>query len=197
MKNVRVTIYFIMFILIVSVANSENPSKKNKIGFEYNYIKSYLTNSNQFGLNYELFIYDNISLQYGFRLGLPNGRAAFHCHTGLATALYMLYDDNYLKSDAYYSNNDFYNYAVIFLAMVPEGINIYVPYTDKIKFSPMIMPLGFDYINDKYSITSSIGMKMEWNFIEELSLNPFVNVTMFYKESKFFFNAGFFLGIKF
>ncbi|OGU39434.1 MAG: hypothetical protein A2X61_08270 [Ignavibacteria bacterium GWB2_35_12] len=191
-------IIFILTFLILSISSSysqsDNSEKHNDIKISFGYRQSLVmfNNAGQFNVCLEYFVSDNISLDYSLAGNFSSYKTFIHAPLGLVGGLSLLSES--LKSD--YST---YDYLILLLMMIPEGVNYYIPMNEKMNMVPYIHPLGYDYVIDDYSVTGSVGMKFEIEPFDNISLNPFAGIKIFYKHQSatFGFDIGLLFGIKF
>ncbi|MBI5323953.1 MAG: hypothetical protein HZB41_01505 [Ignavibacteriae bacterium] len=163
-----------------------------KISFGYMHSVVKFNNSNMLDLCFEIFINDNISVDYILAGNFSKDNTFIHTPLGLIGGLALLAETR---------ETDFstYDYVILLLILLPEGINYYIPMNEKINVVPYLNPLGYDYLKDDYSITSSIGAKLEINLLKNISLNPFAGIKIFYShpDASFGLDAGVVFGIRF
>lgn len=192
----RYILISILLLLSFEVSNSETDNsekhKDKKISFGYRQSLVKHNNTGQLNICLEYFISERISLDYSLASNFSSDNLFIHAPLGLVGGLGLLSES--LKS--YYNT---YDYLILLLILVPEGVNFYIPMNEKINLVPYIHPLGFDIVSEDNSVTSSVGMKLEFAPIANISLNPFAGIKIFYNHqfATFGFDIGLLFGVKF
>jgi len=192
-RLILISIIF-LFSFEGSYSETDISKKQNDIKISLGYRQSLVmfNNGNQLNVCVEYFISDNTSLDYSLAYNFSSDKTFLHAPLGLVGGFVLL-------AESLGNNFNAEDYLSSLLFVIPEGINFYIPMNEKMNIVPYIHPLGYDYVIDDYSITSSVGAKFEIEPIENISLNPFAGIKIFYKHksAKFGFDIGLLFGIKF
>lgn len=161
------------------------------------------------GLNisYEIFVAKNVSLSYSMGLSLQGKGGGFHTTLGLAGLYYGLSNlDKWGKEDesncSGYYGDDYsdcvqerkgmeYSY-LCFLAILPEGINVYIHPGETFSFITYFDLLGFEFRDNQSYISSNLGLKFGIKLSPNTYLEPKVGVRLNLSQSG---DSGFIWGI--
>jgi len=194
-------LFIIVFLIPFYVLNAQTDSETTNsnpifIGIGYERFIANLTPVNMFALDVELFVSNELSLNYNFSLGILNSKVYIHSYAGLPAALYLMLS-NIGNENTANSSSDILNYISFLLIFVPEGISYHFPMDNKMSLVPYINPLGYEFLGDVNSFSSSIGMKMKINPISDLFIVPYVGIKYLYNLKMHAYNIGATAGLKF
>lgn len=192
--------YLIPIIIIFQFSLNNNSYSqeydKYKISLEYNYLSMRPDFSNMLGLNLEIFLNKKISLNYSLFLGLGDDKTYIHSHSGLFGAAYFVSSD-LLDENRNGSLSDLTRLLAIILFFIPEGVNFYIPASKDLSLVPFFNPLGFDYISKEYTITTGVGMKLNYNISNSIDVSPELEMRYFYKNNRVAYLTGIGFGYRF
>ncbi|TAL68370.1 MAG: hypothetical protein EPN82_11120 [Bacteroidetes bacterium] len=193
--HLKYILFTIIFLLSAeSGISSDNSTKEHdvKISFGYGQSIVHFNNSSQLNFVLEYFISKNLSLDYWFASNFSSDNTFIHTPLGLVAGLTLL-------SETWKTDYSTYDYLILLLIILPEGIHYYMPMNEYVNLVSYLNPLGYDYLVDDYSLSSTIGVKLEIVPLENISINPFAGLKIFYSHpsATFGFDFGFLLGIRF
>lgn len=189
-------IYSLMLAFFL-LALTANASVGTNLSLGYNHFKMGNESTNLWGLNLDIGIVDNWSINYSLLLGFNSNHFYVHTTAGMAGGLdlvaHNLYDEEGDEGSAEGSR------VLGFLLMIlPEGVNYHVPMEgNNIDIIPFFNPLGYDFLGDKYSVSSGIGMKVRYNFPGGFTIAPYAGARYSYKFGKLIYDAGLMFGFTF
>ncbi len=192
----KIIIFSIVFFLSVKLcfSGSDNTGKKDdlKISFGYAQTIVHFNNSSLVKLELELFINKNLSVDYTLSGNFSQKNTFIHAPLGFVAGLALL-------SETRETDFSSYDYLILLLMIIPEGVNYYIPMNDNINLVSYINPLGYDYFADDYSISSSLGAKLELLPLDNFSINPYAGLKLFYSHNSasFGFETGLLVSIIF
>ena len=181
----------------------------NAFTFGYTNISSSAKNMNSLTMSYEVFISENVSLSYSLGLNLSARQGGFHTTLGLAGMYYALASigesetktKSYCRDSYRYGSDDYYEcveeressqYAIAaLLAIVPEGINVYINKGSIFSVVTYFDLLGFEFSDKGSQITSNFGVK----FGVKLGENAYIEPKLGFKVNVSDGSSGFLLGI--
>ncbi len=146
----------IIYLVFLS-AISQNLIAKDNFIVSATYNKNFFSENiiDMYGINIEIFITKNISINYSLTLGSDGRNLALHTTGGIIGGINLL---GYAIEDDYYddeeSSSGFIYGSSVIMMVLPEGINIHVPLSKYISLVPYIHPLGYDYIFNDRTISS-------------------------------------------
>jgi len=192
----------LMFIsLIIVLVLCQNVIAKDKVILTATYNKSFFEtrSCDMVGLNLEIFISKNVSLNYSVLLGGDGRNFALHSTGGLVGGIHLLgYALDAIAEDDGESSSAFYGVSTIFALMLPEGVNLHLPLSQYVTLVPYIHPLGYDYFGPQETLSSSLGLKVMYNIDDKLLVIPQIGVSLFYaSENTTNYNLGVSVGYKF
>lgn len=151
------------------------------------------------GINAEVFVHENFSLNYRFAFTPTGGGTFFHFNSGwvgswnLASiaidAITEEDDDTDLESSLFV--------AALVLFALPEGVSFHIPVNENATLSPFINPLGMEIIDDTGYMTFELGLKLTSIFNENFCVSPYFSYKTLYYNNRSGFAAGFAIGIAF
>lgn len=167
-----------------------NTITKNAYTFGFSNMNATNNKMNSLTLSYEVFVSENVSLSYSLGLNLSNRNGGFHTTLGLAGLYYALESigesesksNSYCRDNYRYGSDDYYDcmedrkssqYAfAALLAIVPEGINVYINKGSAFSVVTYFDLLGFEFSDKGSQITSNLGLKFGIKIGENAYLEP-------------------------
>lgn len=158
-------------------SDSNIVSTNNAFTFGFSNISGTTNTMNSLTVAYEVFVSENVSLSYSLGLNLSNRHGGFHTTLGLAGLYYALESigksesesKSYCRDNYRYGSDDYYEcledressqYAfAALLAIVPEGINVYINKGSIFSVVTYFDLLGFEFSDKGSQITSNLGVK--------------------------------------
>ncbi|MFH1051568.1 MAG: hypothetical protein V1779_11660 [bacterium] len=190
-------LYIFMVLMLILISQL---SAKDNIILTASYNKNFFSNNtlDMYGLNLEIFITKNVSINYSLMLGSDGRNLALHTTGGVIGGINML---GYAIEEDYYddeeSSSGFIYGSSVIMMILPEGINIHVPLSQYVSLVPYIHPLGYDYIGNDRTVSSSVGLKVMYNINDKIVLIPQAGVSLFYStENHTSYNLGLSVGVK-
>jgi hypothetical protein len=205
---------FIFLLILFSLPVFSQPEEQKENTFE-----SRLSISPQFsnmykkftvdiGINYELVYKRTIGFNWRFSSGLGMNPSVdnYHINGGLMLGLYfwksMFVNDNTEKHDESNQDNSLEDIAYKFIGgtllfLLPEGVNFYIPLNQKSELIPYINPAGYEFFNNKESVSFEMGLKLSTQLYDNIVLTPSFGYKFLYSENIKGFTAGIGIGLIF
>ena len=176
-----------------------NTMKHNAFSFGLEQVFSNGKFQNGLNFSYEIFVSKNVSLNYSLGFGLEAEGNSFHTTLGLAGLYYGLknidkwgedsqiecsdsYDNNY--TDCVEKKQEMQYSYLCFLALLPEGINVYLPLGENFNLITYFDILGFEYRDNQSSIASNLGLKLGIKLANNTYLEPRVGMRINFSRSE-------------
>jgi hypothetical protein len=191
-----------IIILILFAVNANSAETKDKWLFTISYDKAFFNEEtvNIYGLNIELFVTENISLNYSVKYGALSNDYYFHTTAGIIGGYDIL--ANIIKNELHNYNEDdnsldlLYTGSVI-LMILPEGINFNYPLSNYISLSTSFHPFGYDYFKYRGSLSTAVGFRLIYNLSENMVLIPNAGCTLLYNyKDHLTYSLGIAFGVK-
>lgn len=191
----------ILISLVIIFILCQNVVSKDKVIMTATYNRGFFETSSfdMIGLNLEIFVSKNLSLNYSVLLGGDGRIFALHSTGGLVGGIHLLgYALDAIAEDDEESLSAFYGVSTIFALMLPEGVNLHLPLSQYVNLVPYFHPLGYDYFGNGETLSSSVGMKVMYNIDDKLLVIPQIGVSIFYaNENTTNYNLGVSVGYRF
>ncbi|MFC2130052.1 hypothetical protein ACFLSQ_01335 [Bacteroidota bacterium] len=136
-----------------------------------------------YGVNLEIFISKNVSVNYSLTMG--NSHHGLHLHTtaGVVGGIYLFglgaEDEEEYYEDEEGSSGFLYGSSIVSM-LLPEGINVHFPLSRYISVCASIHPFGYNYFKEGNSLSSSLGVKLIYNLSDNLVLIPHAGLSLLY-----------------
>jgi hypothetical protein len=192
----KILLLILLFVLISPESNARDYSVTATYG------KNFLSGGSvdMLGINLEIFLTDNLSINYSASFGNNKHGLFYHTTGGLVSGLYLLIN----SPDALNGSNEndesssgFIYGSSVFLMILPEGINYYIPLSQYITLGAYCNPFGYDYFDTGNSLTSAVGVKLVYHLSEHLILVPQMGINIIYAhENPAVLNLGLSVGFK-
>jgi hypothetical protein len=186
----------------VAFAQEESLGLNSQWTLSYNKLSANHESAYAIKLNMEVFVSKSISLNYSLGLGSSSHDFYYNSHAGLVGGGYLFLkgvDHENRIDDEESSINPMY-FVGIFLALIPEGINFYVPVNLNSKSAflvPYINPLSYTFYKDVSTMSSGAGMKLQYFLGNSLYIMPDLGVQYLYKTGTPIMNIGLGFGLRF
>jgi hypothetical protein len=192
-------LFVCIFTLLVTTAYSQ----ARDFALTGTYSKNFMSGGavDMYGLNMEIFITDNLSLNYSFAVGNRNNFSYYHSPAGLIGGISVFLnvtDQNDQSSDDEESSTSMKYGGAVLVMLLPEGINYYFPLSQYVTIGAYCNPLGYDFFRDNdASFSSSLGLKFMYHLNEHFILVPQIGMSFFYtNHDPTVFNLGLSIGYK-
>ena len=183
-------------MIISYYAQSQYQKEDFIIGIQTNnvYYQDY-TQKQGYGFDFQLFVADNFSFNSNFYFG----ENYVHVPLGVAAIILAAMSGD-CAGCANISISDDYA-AIVFFAMLSEGVSFYINIDDNFYISPYLNPLGFDYMFEKnydiqrFLFTGSAGLKFNYSTGYKFIISPFIECKTIYGHREPGFGFGISLNI--
>jgi hypothetical protein len=200
-------VLLILAVMAISHTAFAGERKERIIAIDYT---NYLTDNGSakmFGINYEIFLNENWSLNYNFGIGYSSDRAIFREPGGLLTGLgafeyYFSHlddfdpDEEFEEDESDNINSPLLLVGGVFMMFLPDGINYYIPLSHYVSAGLYFNPYLFDSADRWESMCSGIGIKIHFNLSEKLKIIPHIGYNIYWFTEPLP-NIGISLGYKF
>ena len=195
-------------IVIVNMAYAQDSTKRRHTQLSIYYEKNQGEKkySNSIGFSYELFISKNVSLNYSASIGDGDHGVFSRTYAGIAGSLYLIgqstvndgTDDN---DDEGNESPDILKLSSIALALIPEGINIYIPLhlpnNHDAYIVSSILPFRYEKYENNSGFASAFNMKIQYFLNDKAFIMPYVGISIYHEMTRATFNIGIALGASF
>lgn len=159
------------------------------------YFRSPIANRNMYGLQFQYFINEKLSLNNRLLFGVNKVNDKVMIHYGLGG---LLTQGSLQSGIIFFSGNVLQDLTALVLLpiIIPEGVQFHFG-SKNIRFSPYIYPASFEYnvLNDR-EIKALLEVGMQFRFIqkEKFFIAPSIAWKMRYGDSRQAFSVGFMIG---
>lgn len=159
-----------------------------RLSFQGEYLKNGAKNFGAFGLNFEIFPFNNF-LSLNYRILAGNGY--LHASGGMVGGFNLL-----LQSISDEGEVEILNSLGTVLLFIPEGVNFNIPYSEYVTVTPFLYPLSWDEINDISGLGLDIGFKVQL-LLKSFNITGIVMVKKLYTDGNYWPGIGISTGIRF
>ena len=190
-------VFFILFFSTLSLlVFSQNKGVVGGIASSHDfYFRSPIANRNMYGLQFQYFIGEKVSLNNRLLFGINRNNNKIILHYGLGGLLTQAS----LQSGAIFINGFFQDFAALILLpiIIPEGVQFHFG-NEKIQISPYVYPASFEYnVLEDRELKALLETGIQFRFIQKggFMIAPNIAWKMRYGDSRQALSVGFMIGL--
>jgi len=189
-------VFFILFFSTLSLlVFSQNKGVVGGIASSHDfYFRSPIANRNMYGLQFQYFIGEKVSLNNRLLFGINRNNNKIILHYGLGGLLTQAS----LQSGAIFVSGFFQDFAALILLpiIIPEGVQFHFG-NETMKISPYVYPASFEYnVLEESELKALLELGVQFRFIqkENFVFAPNIAWKMRYGDSRQALSVGFMIG---